>query len=315
MPGEATLILDANPSVILNASVMEPLLDLLLGGTETEGDIFSDFESETGLDINSIEYAEMFLDIEALLSMGLDSEDQGSGEAPEIGVVLHGDFDEETLTASIEDAMSDDPGGPPTVENYRGFDIYVDASGGEESLSYSFPEPGTFVFGTGDALRAMLDVAAGVAVPTPAEGREVLDSLGSRHLGLIMRLPPGAMEMATAGEDGEMSLIGSLAPGALNASITVMALRVQDDSLLMRLLQVFDEESAAAASKEFNEGTMMVLGAVSGSAELQQFISGIEVMQQDKAVSYDMTLDEPSVSAILDFLSLLTQMGEGQGQN
>ena len=303
--------MDAFPSIILNSPVMEALLGLVLGGTDTEEGVFSDFETDTGLEVDSIEYAEMFLDVDTVLSIGLGGEEQGEVDAPEMGVVLRGDFDVAGLVANMERAMEDAPGGSYEVENYRGYDIYVDSSGDPDNLAFAIPDPGTFLFGTTGSLRSMLDVAAGVAPAASGEGAQVLEALGPRHFGLVMRLPPEAMEMATAGDDGDMSLIGSLAPGALTASITVMSLLVQDDTLLIQSRQLFDEESAAAASKEFNEGTMLMLGAMSGSPELQQLVSGIEVSREGRTVSYDMTLDEPSIMAVIDFLLLFMQMGEG----
>lgn len=303
--------MDAFPSIILNSPVMEVLLGLVLGGTDTEAGIFSDFETDTGLDVDSIEYAEMFLDVDTVLSIGLGGEEQSEVDAPEMGVVLRGNFDVAGIVANMERAMEDAPGSTYEVENYRGYHIYVDSSGDPDSLAFAIPDPGTFLFGTTGSLRSMLDVAAGVAPAASGEGAQVLEALGPRHFGLVMRLPPEAMEMATAGDDGDMSLIGSLAPGALTASITVMSLLVQDDTLLIQSRQLFDEESAATASKEFNEGTMLMLGAMSGSPELQQLVSGIEVSREGRTVSYDVTLDEPSIMAVIDFLLLFMQMGEG----
>ncbi len=288
---------------------------MFLGGPDSGESIFSEFEKDSGLDVESIEYAEIFLDADAFLGIGDGDEKQSDAVAPQMGTVIRGDFDEADVVASMERAMEEGPGGSYEVEDYRGYDIYYDPMTTSENFAFVFPEPGVFAFGTIESVREIIDVAVGAVPAASGEGIRMLEAHGPRHLGLVMQLPPEAMELARGGGDGGLSQVGSLVPGVLAASTIVVSMLVQDDALSVRSTQLFDDEKSAGASREFNEGSMLMVGVMSGSPEIQRLMSDTEVSQDGATLFYDMTLDEASINAVLDFLQLLSELGEAQTEN
>ncbi len=313
IPEGATLIIDANPSALLNSDVLAPLLDVMFGGAESEESVLDEFESETGIAIDSIESAEIYVGVEVMLQAGQANGEEDI-EPPTMGMVLRGGLDEAEVVASLNSAMAENPDQDYESITYRGYNIYVDASGEPESFSFAFENSDTLLLGTTDAVEAMLDVASGAAPRISGEGVSALESLGDRDFGMIIAIPPGVLEAAMAEGEQDMGILGAFAPGALTASLTVMTMSLNEDSdsMEIRSRQYFEEEDAAAASKEFNEGTIAMVGMMAGSPEIQNFVAGVEIEQNGLEVSYDLTLDASSITGILDFLTSFMQGGAAQ---
>ena len=309
VPEGATFFIDFDPATVFDSPVLAPLLETMFG-IGTEGGFLEKFETDTGISLRSMEFAELYLDFNLAMSIVLGMEMDGKDGALNLGVALRGDLDQEEFSDRMEAAESGSGDGV-RGEEYRGFTLYIDPTGGSESFSFAFPENDTFVFGTTDAVREMLDVAAGAANPVPVETRDSLNALGSRDFGMVLVVPPGAMELATEGEDQGMAILATLAPGALTADLIVIKLELDDDVVSMYSVHHFSDEDTAAASKDFNEGSMILIGAMSGSPEVQELLQGVEIVQEGTLVSYHMALDANSVDAILDFVSLFMQLGAG----
>ena len=309
VPEGATLIIDADLSVILDSPVLAPLLETMLGVGGTEESVFDEFESETGISLRSIENAELYVDIEALFEAGADMGSMEEVEPPTLGVVLRGDLDEAEFLANLEAAMAEDPSQEYDVDTHRGYDMYVDANGDADNFSFAFEDADTLLFGTTDALRAMLDVAAGAASPVSGEGVAALDAMGERDFGMVLIAPTEALEAATAEGEGNMGFLGTFGPVALSAPLSVTRILLDDSSMQIQSKQFFEDEADADAYKEYNEGIMALMGAMSGSTEIQSLIAGAEVTQDGLEVSFDLNIDAALITAILDFLSMMMQAG------
>lgn len=307
IPEGASLIIDANPAALLESPVLAPLLDALFEGSDET--VFSEFESETGIDLGSIERAEIFMDVEALLEVGGDPESQENIEIPTIGITLRGELDEKEFLAKLESAMAEDPSQDYKEISYRDFSMYVDAGGDPENFSFAFVDSETFLFGTTDGVEAMLDVASGTARPVSGEGVTALEALGDRDFGMIMVTPPELIEAAMAEGQEAMGLLGAFGP---TAPLSVVKIALGSDSMEVQSRQYFENEADAAAYKEYNEGLIALMGVMSGSTELQDLAAGADIRQDGSQVSFELDVSASSITAILDLLSFMTQMGGPQ---
>ena len=309
VPDGATLVVDANLSEILDSPVMQPMIKLLFGGAESEGGVLEDFQNKTGISLASVDRAEVFLDLGSLSALGQDPDSVEGAGLPTLGVALRGGVDEEEFLAKLRMATSDDSNLQYDAVDYRGYTMYADANRKPENFSYAFADEDMLVFGSIDGVEAMLDVAAGAAAPMSGSGVAALEALGDRDIGVIMVTSADAMEAFTSEGADNLGLMGLISASGVNAPLSVTKILLDGDSMRIRSVQFFDNETDAAAYKEYNEGTMALLGAMSGSAEIQSLVADAEIKQDGAEVSLDVTVDADSLTAILDFLSLMTQAG------
>jgi hypothetical protein len=265
-------------------------------------------ESKTGIDLLSVEFVEMFADLETVLEAGLSADVEEDIDSPIMGAVLRGELNEADFAQRLRAAAEEDPEIKYEVESYRGLDLYVGSNGNEDSFSFSFLDSGTLLFGTTDGVKAMIDVAEGAAPPLSGEGMQALDALGDRHLGVIMSTPPELLEMTDEGTEDGMGMLGILDPTALSSPLTVMSFRVGDAAFEMQVRQFFEEETAAIASKEYTEGTMAMLGAMAGSPGIQDLFAGMTISQSGLEVSYGLTISEAQIEEIVNFLFAFVAM-------
>ena len=314
LPAGATFVVDANPTAMLESPVMMTFLGMLfdsvgsIGSGGTGSDFLDELESKTGIDLRSVEFVEMFADLETVLEAGLSADVEEDIDSPIMGAVLRGELNEADFAERLRAAAEEDPEIKYEVESYRGLDLYVGSNGNEGSFSFSFLDSGTLLFGTTDGVKAMIDVAEGDAPPLSGEGMQALDALGDRHLGVIMSTPPELLEMADEGTEDGMGMLGILDPTALSSPLTVMSFRVGDAAFEMQVRQFFEEETAAIASKEYTEGTMAMLGAMAGSPGIQDLFAGMTIGQSGLEVSYGLTISEAQIEEIVNFLFAFVAM-------
>lgn len=309
LPDGAALIIEAYPAALLDSAA--PLFAMLMElDPESAGDgidgVMEDFRDESGIDLRSVTYAEMYMDLESFLGTieGMDSTDV------EFGMALYGEFDEDEIVATLE-RESD---GSYEVGDYRGFAVHrVEDSG--EAISVSIIDSKMALIGADVSVEAMLDVAAGAAPAASGELRQTLDSLGDRHLGFAMALPPELLEdmaMGAAGEDAlpQMGLLGAMDITALTAPVNAMKVLFRGDTIEIEARSHFDDNVAATASKEYSEGVVAMFGAMfATSEELQDFASSMEVSQSGEAVTFKMAV---TVQVIEELFAGLGTMMMGQ---
>ncbi len=305
LPDGAALIVDFSPAAVLSSS--SPLIAMLLEANEVpEGGIDSAVESfreETGIDLHSVAHVEMFMDLNTLLDAGMET-DLEAAEF-DFGAALYGEFDEDDILASF-----DSPGmAEYEATDYRGYEVYLLYGEFGDVSSVALVSPNILLFGTESSVEAMLDVAAGAAPSVSGELRQALDSLGERHLGFAMELPPELLEeaMGAGGEDAmpDMGLLGALDMSAMTAPVTAMKMLFSDDALEIVAVSYFDDSEAATASKEYSEGIVAMLGLMSAeSPELQELASGMKVTQSGAAVTFNMSITSQAIEQLFDGLGI-----------
>lgn len=295
---------------------MEPLLGLLFEGSHDEAGILSEFETETGISLRSLEFMEMYMDLGEVFEMAMTGAEDLESDLPDLGVVLRGDdIDEGGFVSRLEKASEEDADVDFESTVYRSYQIHVDASEGSEGFAYSFADDDTLFLGTVDGIKAMLDVASGAAPQNSGEGVRALDGLGDRDFGLILLTPEGLPDASAETGDASGNPLAAFGLGALAPQATVMALRFEDRVVQVRTLEFYEDESVAATAKEYNEGTMAMVGSMFGSPGIQALIAGTDIRQDGNRLSYTSSVDQSGMTAIVEFLSFFTELGSAQPQS
>ena len=315
LPEGAGFVVEVYPAALLGASSPFASLAPALGLADEEDGIdamVEDFQESSGIDLLRVTYAEIFTNMDALLGSGPELNPGGA----ELGMALFGEFDEDAIVASLErdDEVAYE------VADYRGFTVYrlhdVHDAGGSVG-SISFIDAGTVLMGSASSsVEAMLDVAAGAAPPMSGELRQALDSLGDRHIGVVIQLPPELLEeMAmSAGEGGavpQMGLLGAMDVNALSAPVNALKVFMEDDVMHIAASSFFDDSAAATASKEYSEGIVAMFGMMAAnSPEAQDFASSMEVDQSGNVVTFKMSLDAETLEGLLGTFAPMPATGE-----
>ncbi len=318
IPEGAGFVVDVMPSAVLDSQVVMLLIGALSDEGEMEDDPFEALERETGVSMRSIDSVEMFFDLESVLGTGAPRElTMENAPALKMGAALRGEIDEERFHASFQTASFQTPSENQSeliyeVESYRGYDLYVDASAGPNSISFGFLDSDTLLLGTSDGVKTMIDVAEGVHPPLSDDTRGKLDALGRRHMGVILETPPESLDMASEVDPMSMGLLGMLDPTALSSPLTVLRIFTSNSDIEISVRQFFEEEATAAAAKEYAEGSTAVIGLMSGSTGLQEIISGMTISQSGDEVSYNLTISEAQA---LEIVSLLFALSDTTGES
>ena len=316
IPQGATIAIDARPSEVFRSQVMEPLLGMLFGSTGGGAGFFSEFEADTGISLRSLEFMEMYADFGEVFELAMTGAEDLESELPDLGVALRGDdIDEDSFVSMHVKASEADAGVDYEVTGYRGYRIHVEVGERSEGFAFSFADRDTLLLGTQDGIKAMLDVSAGAAPQISGEAVRALDSLGDRDFGMILLTPEGLPDSSGGGGDASGNPLAAFGLGALSPQFTAMAVRIEGRAMEVRILELYDEDSVAAAAKEYNEGTMAMMGSMFGSPGLQALIADTDIRQDGNRLSYTSSVDQSGMTAILDFLSLFTELGSAQPQN
>ena len=311
LPEGAAFILDFNPAAVLSSS--SPLIAMLLAANtgNAEGDtsmtgIVEDFRQDTGIDLYAVDHAEMYWSLDILLDPGMVM----AAEEPDFGVALYGEFDEDEIVAGFEESGE---GREIEISAYRGNSVYTlrDDFGGASALAVIGPD--AVLYGTEPGVRAMLDVAAGAAPPVSDDLRQVLDSLGERHIGIVIEMPPEYFDtLSMTGGEGaqpQMGLLGGLDMGAMVAPVSAVKLLLGGEALEIESRSYFDDNESATASREYSEGVVAMFGMMAGSPEMQDFASGMEVSQSGNVVTFKMNITAEAMEG------LFAGVGALPGQN
>ncbi len=315
IPQGATVIIDAWPSEILESSLVESVLGTLFDGPVAVEGFFDEFQSVTGISLRSVEYAEGFVDIGDVLEMATGVPGEAEAVLPDLGIAVREAISEDDLADRL--TGSGKSGGDPSYEltSYRGYNLYVDAEGNRNRFVFSVVEEDTLLFGSEEGVKAMLDVASGAAPQISGEGVSALESLGARNFGLILEIPEGLLEAAAEDGDESGNPLAMLGLGGLTPELTLMALGFSDDSVQVHTAEFYEDEAVAASAKEYNEGTIAMVGSLFGSAELQELIAESVITQDGDRVSYMLSIDEPAMAAILEFLTSFVGLSAEPAQN
>ena len=313
IPEGATIAVDARPPDVFRSPVMEPLLGLLFEGAGGGAGFFSEFESDTGISVRSLDFMEMHLDFGDAFAVAMTGGEGPETELPDLGIALRGDgLNEGDFVSRLQQA---NPGVEFKATAYRGYRIYSGVGQLTGGFTFSFADRDTLLLGTTDGIKAMLDVASGAAPQISGEGMRVLDSLGDRDFGIILLMPDGLPDTSAEGGDAGANPLAAFGLGAVAPQVTVMALRFEGRVMRVRTLEFYEDESVAASAREYNEGTMAMVGSMFGSPGIRALIADTDIRQDGNRVSYTASVDQSGMAAILDFLSFFTELASAQPES
>ena len=260
------MIVEVYPSEVLDSGT--PFIDLILGSEdESPGDAITSFVDEfqdgTGIDLFSVDYAELFMDVNALLGLDLDA---GADELT-FGLALYGDIDEDEIVASFDR----DEDTEYELSDYRGFNVYELKGAGDDPNTIGIVNADAIVFGSTDSVEAMLDVAARAAPALSGELREAIDGLGEWQLRVALESAPedfdvGGLLLEGEGADTDMGLLGALDTSALTAPVTALGATFTDEAVDLEVRSVFEDSEAATVSSEYSGGLLLMAGAMLGTS-------------------------------------------------
>ena len=311
IPEGASLVIDVQVGPVLDSQLVLTILGDLLKEDGPGSSVFDQFENDFGLDFDTIESVEAFLDLEDVLQAGsLDGGDEGFG-TPMLGAVIRGEFDEGDFLARMESAAEQDI----QVVQYLGNELFAGSGDDPDSLAFSFINSTTLLFGSIAGVKALIDVAEGAAPPISGDLIRVLDEMGERHIGVILSTPPEFFDVAMEGSEDGIAMLGMLDPTALTSPLTVTKVKFDDSAMELEVRQFFEEEADAIVSKEYTEGTMAMLGAFVGSPVIQEMVSNMEIKQSGLEVSSSLTITEDQLTGILEFLAGALMLQPAEDRN
>ena len=302
LPEGAQFIVDARPEALLDSLFLGEMMGMFLVDAES---IIDDASEAICLDPSDLTYVQMFLpaDLLADVAMGMgDAADPMTMEEAaglDFGVALHGGFDPSDVMACLADVP--EPEGYESAE-YRGYEVHLTEDALGERTALAFAGSDVMLIGTQSAVEAMLDVASGSAPAASGAAVAALESLGPRHLGIVMEIPPEFME-ATEGMMPEQGLLGAMDLTALTAPVNAMSALLNEDSIEIASVSVYDNLLEAAAAKEYSEGLMAMTGVIfAESPELMQLASEIEVSQSGNSVTTRITVSFETLELLMELL-------------
>ena len=309
IPEGAVFVVDIDVLAIVEWSPLAVMIEAMMGAAGSEEGVLDGWQSEDIDVIRSLDRVEIYMESwDALGTLSLDPESQQALDQLAFGAVFHANPDQWEGRSQWQEVLEDEPALMEEGVDYRGYRMFgADADGYENGTWYALPDDYTLLMGTRDGVKAMLDVAAGASKPLSGEGVAALEALGERHLGIIVDSSSIAMDGAGPGGMESMGLMGALGSFGLNAPLSVSKVLLLDDSVQVLSANFFENETDAVAYLEYNEGMLAMVGAMSGSPELQELVAGVEFTHEASKVYGEITIDAASLAAIMGVASMMVE--------
>ncbi|MDA0265081.1 MAG: hypothetical protein BZY83_02625 [SAR202 cluster bacterium Casp-Chloro-G2] len=223
------------------------------GDEHGAGSLFSADQTKPWDLFSSVSRAGVFAEISSAASLS------GDGAEPDyFGGLLHGTFVEAELIADLEAAS----GTSLVKEAYKGINVYSWAEDDGET-TMSVLDDSTFAFGTGGALKDIIDLWAGDAEPVSGAVIEAFNGLGGGVFDLAVKIPQGSGDRL-----GSLPQLEDL-PISLDflSDLDILTVRgdLKDDSLELAVGMDFTTEEAAESLDRFITGIVSLMSSASGT--------------------------------------------------
>jgi hypothetical protein len=257
VPARANLLGGADLQTMLNDADLESALGLIAaadpGMPQTLAELLAAAQSTIGVDLTSVSTAVVFADV----SDGLHY----------VGFIAFGEFDRDEVFAAIQAANTDET---YIEETYNEELMLVIDANDDQDDSASAIVAGTFVIGSVDAVRDVIDVAGGAA----ALGGDVLafyEGLGDVWAKVALAVPVDATD--DLGDTGALGLPFDLGSLLKVEMLGVIADRDIDD-VVVRLVAGYATEALATETAETLDA---LLPNLIGDDSLTAFTDGLSV--------------------------------------
>ena len=253
-------------------------------------------------DIDPASIRELFGDVSRA---DVFAEISADGDVEYFGGLLHGSFDESALIAEIESISGHDL----MREVYKGSNVYSPADNGDE-IVLSVLDSGTFAFGTGGALKDIIDLWVGDADSASGPLIDAFNDLGDGLFGFAVKVP----QDIAGGED--FSSIPQLQglPISLDfiSDLDIVGLGgdLTNDSLDLIINLDFTGQEAAESLEGFISGIVSLASGFSPDPRTAELLSGLEIDRDGRRVTIKIGIPESDLSGIFGDLTTITDTTE-----
>ena len=307
VPDGANLIAQVNLTGMLASNGLLSLVSTVTADQENPmsiDDLLNEALSETGVDLRQFSQAALFMDT-----------GRSSGFT---GVIAKGNFNELSLISSIRNALD----APLVSTPYKDHLLYV----AENDFSFSVLEEGILVLGTGEAIRAVIDVQRGDRDRVSGDLVEAFKDLGGGFLRLEAAVPTDLATQylpfflatfpflgdALSGE-GASGLFGAV-DGLQDLEFAGLTLAQNGQIFIMRINLEFSNQESAEAIKGLLAGLITLVKSLSPAPEITALLEKLEVVRDDAQVSIRLEIDGPELANLISGLTTITQSEGGRIQ-
>jgi hypothetical protein len=265
VPEGANLLLYLDLNKILADEDLVGIYDKLLREIPRDGDAPRKFEDtldkikeETGLEVEDFSEAWVFGDLGDLMEDG-----------DYFGVIVKGNFDEDKLVEVIEDRGGEEL----SVEDYRGYQIYVDE---QEERGVTFPHKDILLLGSIEAIKDVIDIGEGDGERI---GGEIYDTFTSLPADALVKLALELPEELTSQITEEKPPAGipiSLASFARMELVSFASVK-EGGYFRGETKLYFSDEDAAQDSKDTLEGMILLFKGLIDIDEIKALLDKMEV--------------------------------------
>ncbi len=284
VPEGPTFLANIELAGILSDTDIESLFDVLPAGDDGFpglDDLMDQVLEETGIDLRQVSNVRVFGNL------------FGEDEDQYFGLIVRGTFDEGALAKALEEGTDD----VVNTSQYKDHEVYTDH--GESQLALSLVEEDLLVYGSLDAVRAVIDVREGDAKPGSGKVFDILDEVDEALIQVAVEVPAGAVEDF---EDIPFNL-SSL------ADITAVAASFDKDGESLRTHAVVDFLSAesALAARDSIEGFRLIARGQITDEGAKELLDKLEVEAEGERLVVDY---EATVSELQELAESLESLGD-----
>lgn len=306
IPDDANLIAHVNLAGLLSSSGLLSLVSTVTEGQEnplTPDQILEETLDRTGVDLRQFSQAALFT---------------GSGSSGEFaGLIAKGNFDEIELISSIRSAVDSRLTSAP-----YGDSLIYSAEDSEAGLSFAILKEEILVAGTGEAVRAVIDVQRGDREGLSGGLVETFDGLGAGLIRLAVAVPPDFLTGdlpdlsdvpflgdALSGE-GSLGLLGAV-EGLRDLQFVGLVLAQNGQIFILRTnLELAREESADSISGLLG-GLVSLASGFSPDQELTELLEKLEIRSVGSQVSVRLEIEGPEIAKLISSFTSIAQSETG----
>ena len=303
IPDGANLIAHLNLNGMLASNGLVSIVSTVIqdqGGSQSLEDILEEVLRETGIDLRQFSQAAAFADTARVQEFA--------------GLITKGRFEELALITSIRNAVD----GRMVSAPYKDVLIYSpeDTS---DAPSFSVLEEGILVVGTGEAVRAVIDVQRGDRERVSGDLVEAFNDLGGGFVRLEAAVPEDLLSenlpffLATFPFLGD-ALSGEGALGQLAAvagleelEFVGLALAQNGQIFILRANLEFGSQESAESISGLLSGLLTLASTFSPAPELTALLEKLEVRRDDEQLSIRLEIEGPEVADLISSLTSLTR--------
>ena len=310
IPDGSNLIAHVNLTGLLASNGLLSLVTTVTADQENPksiDDFLEEALAETGVDLRQFSQAVLFTD---------------TGRSGEFtGVIAKGNFDELSLISSIRNASESRLVSAPYNDN-----LIYSPEDDSDAVSISVLEERILIVGTGEAVRAVIDVQRGDRKKVSGDLVEAFNDLGGGYLRLEAAVPADLLTenlpffLATFPDLGDLvspdSILGQTGPlGALeDLELIGLALSQNGQIFILRANIDFATQDSAAAIEGLIKAVLALAVGLIPDPEASELLDKLEVSRNDGRLTIRLEITGQEISSLATSLSSVSQSETGISQ-